>query len=790
MTKSELDANSLAILEQTVRLFEAQNQNTLKEQIDKDKSHLTQEFVKEMLEVIQQNTTTGNVDVAFNLLYITNEVMTSQKFENLYPYLYNQYALYYLYTNNHQKAKTYIKKALELPHDDATSEVLKVNLGLVYFRSGEYKRAIEFYESMLSSGIIKDAKNTNSLKLNLSICYGEMGDFVKTEQILLELLKSGVKDENFLSQIYGNLSNHYGHIGRSDKERKYLLLSSRLSKNTNERNWHTILNNYLNLCFFYQKTEELKKADYYLEVFKKYALQINTLSYQVSYARVKIKMLTLQGRLEDAEAIADKMQKAFQKEDLKDYEYLSFLGVSGIVKLHLQKLDEAKEYFELLNSLAMQTNHNEFVHVSLGYLGVCQFFTLDVKNGLENIKNCFNYEADLRQNIQERLDQFYFSKDRSNMYQTVLETLIVNGDATLLFDILQHVKSSGITSCLDKVLSFKEFHAKLPKNSVYVDYYIKDKVCFCLVVSADEKEPVFIKLDIDEESLNKVVLNYQASLEDAKTTILDNPFEFLEEISKPLLEPLKSYIKTKDIIIFSRSASLNSLPMQILKLEERFLIEHIAISYTLHASLIFDTAKYIDMEIVVAYDDEDSEASKTNMIKECQKVNDIASKHYSVKALINDDNSYEYIAKNSFEILHLINHGSFFSDPLKSGFNLKQDAKEISVTLDGLFSSKLLNAKFIFMSGCYTAGTHSIKGEEVLGIISYLHSHQTKTAILSSWDILAEIDETVNIIEDFYTFWLDEKHPKAIALQKAILKNSQSQNPYDWAGYVMFGECF
>ena len=785
------DSKSTPTLEQAIRLLEAINAGKLQQQIQKDKEHLTQEFVREMLNVIQENNTTGNVDLAFSLLNMTKEVIDSQNFENLNSYLYNQYSLYYIYTNNHAKAEAFIKKALVLTHENDTSEALKVNLGLVYFRNGEYQKAIRFYENALKNGIIKDKKNIHSSKLNLSICYSEIGEFKKTLEIFENLLSDDIQDDNLLSQIYGNLSNHYGRIGRSDKERKYLLLSLKVSKNMKDKNWHTILNNYLNLSFFYQKDENLRKANYWLEVFKKYAMQVNTISYQISYARVKIKMLTQEAKLDEAESIVDKMYKIFSKEDIKAYEYLSFLGVSGMVKIHLKKMEEAKEFFSLLNKLSIQTDHHEFTHISLGYLGICQFFTLDVQNGLKNIKKCFNYEVDLRKNIQEKLDQFYFSKDRSNMYQLILETLIINDDTVLLFDVLQQIKSSGISIGLESILNFKEFHKKLPQNSVYVEYYIKDKVSFCLLVSSDEKYPIFMKLDIYEENLKELVSKYQDSLEDARYQILENPFEFLGQISKQLLEPLEKYIKSKEIMIFSRSSHLNYLPMQILKLEDKFLIEHIAISYTLHSSLIFgDDTNYKNVDIVVSDKEDDKQISKENMLKESNRVKDITSKHFITNSLLNDDNSYDFIKEKCFEILHLINHGEFIDDPLSSGFSLKKDAKDITIQIDQLFATEFLKAKFIFMSGCYTGGTYPLKGEEVLGIVSYLHAHKTKTAILSFWDILAEIDETVNIVEDYYRFWLDEKEPKAIALQKAMLKNSDSINPYDWARYALFGECF
>lgn len=778
------DSDASPHLELAIRLLEAHKEKKLREQIQKDRESLSIEFANTILDVIEENNTSGNLDVAFSLLTILSQVIQSQKFEELYPYLYHQYGIYYLYTSDNHMAQKYLLKALEKKDDIA----MLINLGLVYFKGGEYKKAIEFYTSLLQKDGLK-TKDILAIKINLSNSYAEMGEFQKTTSILEELESLDIKDEKQLSQIYGNLARNHGHLGRWDKERKYLLKATRLAKQMPQRDWHTILNNYINLSFFYQKEKNLKKAEYYLNTFKKYALMVNTISYQITYARVKIKLLTMQNKLLEAEAIIDKTFEEFSKTHTKDYEYLSFLGVSGLVKMHLQKMGEAKEFFAKLYKLSIDSSHGEFTHISLGYLGVCQYFTIEVEKALKSISECFEYEVDLRENISDSLDQFFFSSNRENMYQLVLETLLVHKDYTLLFDILQKVKSTAITTKLKTIIPYEKFSAMLPKNTIYLEYYIKGKTAFCLAISQDQKEPVYIKLDINEAELKDIYLRYQESLKDARYMIFENPFEFLAEISDKLLNPIEKYIDSKEIMVLSRSSYLNYIPFNILRYKDSFLIEHIAITYTLHSSLIFGSISYKSASIISSLKDSDKMEEQTNFKKECKKVEKILKKHYHTTSNINKENSLKLIIENSFEILHLLNHGSFEQNPLQSGFYLKKDGKDIFINLEELFTQNQLNAKFIFMSGCDNGKIHTLKGEESLGVISFLHTLGTKTAILGVWEILSS-DTTINIVEDFYKYWLEDKQIKTIALQKAMVKNKIGVNPYDWAGYALYGEGF
>ena len=91
------------------------------------------------------------------------------------------------------------------------------------------------------------------------------------------------------------------------------------------------------------------------------------------------------------------------------------------------------------------------------------------------------------------------------------------------------------------------------------------------------------------------------------------------------------------------------------------------------------------------------------------------------------------------------------------------------------------------MSGCSTGEVYTIKGEEPLGIVSYLHSNGIKSAILSSWKIPSGLETTVDIVRDFYRYWVEDGLCKSEALQRAMMRNRRG-NPYEFCGFVLFGE--
>jgi CHAT domain-containing protein len=262
----------------------------------------------------------------------------------------------------------------------------------------------------------------------------------------------------------------------------------------------------------------------------------------------------------------------------------------------------------------------------------------------------------------------------------------------------------------------------------------------------------------------------------------------LKKLSDKILLPLHKYIEKKEKLIISRSSHLNLLPMQIFPYREGLLFEKIAISYALSSALVFFEHQNIQSATLISNSTEyDSPKAKELFVQELNYVEEILESQYSVEKFLEDNDSRNRLFEQKQDIIHIINHGTFSTkNPNSSGIFLKERGRDIFVNIDNLFGHEI-ETEFIFMSGCSTGEVYTIKGEEPLGIISYLHSNGVKSAILSSWKIPSQLEVTVCVVRDFYRYWIEEKLDKSVALQRAMVDNKRI-NPYEYGGFVLFGE--
>lgn len=748
-------------------------------------SELSRELVNVLLDSAQKMmANNGFTTIVPLILEVVGAIIERKGFFELEAYWHNQYVIYYLYSNQPQKALASIESAFDCDIDnELLIDRLEINRGLTLYKLGRYEEAIALY-----ARIEDTTHNLVDLKHNLVLFYKELGNFSKALSILYELLEMLERDDfNQRSKVYGNLANIYGVLGRKEKQREQLLLSLRASKCSVDRNYEIVIANYFNLANFYLNQENFNKGEFWLNVFKNTAKRIQRESdYFFNYALLKIRFFLKKDDFFSAKAIIEKILPDIN-ENSSNVEYLSFLLQFGICHLGEKETDKALEVFEKSIALATKTKHNEFIQIARGYLGICQYLLNDEVNAKENIDAFFRQENFLRRHINDSLTQFYFSVDRESIYHSIIEILVFKNETKLLFEILQNVKSNAVSFNSDKRISYASLREKMDEKMLILDYYVKDELVFCLVVEKGFDAPVLLRLESSEAEIVATAKDYFTVLSYARGITLYNPFQFLEKLSDKILLPLAKYIENKETLVICRSSHLNLLPMHIFPYVKGLLLEKVATSYALNSALIFfEPSIMTGCNIITSSQANDSPKTRDYFEKELNHVEMYLQQKYRVEKFVEDPNSKERLFNNRRAIIHLINHGIFRNEKLnKSGMFLKDKGKDVFINIDELFSHKL-NTEFIFMSGCSTGEVHTLKGEEPLGIVSYLHSNGTKSAILSSWIIPSEIETTVDVVRDFYRYWVEGELSKSMALQRAMIDN-KTVNPYEYAGFVLFG---
>jgi len=766
-------------------LIVAHHKGKLDDILEQREEELTEELVNVLLDSAQKMMASdGFTTIVPLVLEVIGAIIERKGFVKLEAYLHNQYVIYYLYTNQPQKAMESIERAFScVIESELLIDRLEINRGLTLYKLGQYEEAIALYKRIEDT-----THNIIDLKHNLVLFYQELGNFSKSLTILYELLEIIDRDDlNQRSKVYGNLANIYGTLGRKEKQREQLILSLRASKCTLDRNYEIVIANYFNLANFYLNQKNFVKGEFWLSVFKNSAKRVKRESdYYFHYALLKIRFFLKKDDFFSAKAIIEKILPDIDTNS-SNAEYLSFLVQLGICYLGEKEIDRALEVFENSIVLATKTKHNEFIQTIRGYLGICQYLLCDEKRAKENIYAFFRQEDFLREHIGDLLTQFYFSIDRENIYHTIIEILVSKNETILLFEILQNVKSNAVNFNSNKRIDYTSFVKQIDDKSLVLDYYVKNGLVFCLVIEKGLDAPILVKLECNEAEILEITEKYFKTLTYAKQMVYFNPFQFLEKLSDKILLPLSDYIEGKESLIICRSSHLNFLPIHIFPYKDGLLLEKVATSYALNSALVFFESNNIKDAILISSSQaKDEPKTKIYFDKELNYVESYLSQKYIIKSFREDTDSKEKLFTNKSDIIHLVNHGTFSNNKLNSsGMFLKENGEDIFINIDELFTHKL-NAEFIFMSGCSTGEVHTLKGEEPLGIISYLHSNGIKSAILSSWKISSQMETTVDVVRDFYRYWVEEGLSKNIALQRAMIDNKKI-NPYEYAGFILFG---
>jgi CHAT domain-containing protein len=204
---------------------------------------------------------------------------------------------------------------------------------------------------------------------------------------------------------------------------------------------------------------------------------------------------------------------------------------------------------------------------------------------------------------------------------------------------------------------------------------------------------------------------------------------------------------------------------------------------------------------------------ESEKIKSILDRNNIKSDFYSGNDA-KEEKMKQVCKSSSPEVLHIATHGFFFSEPteeygtsgknpFKSSINplfrsglifsganhVWTGGEEIEGLENGILTAyevsnlDLQNTELVVLSACET-GLGDIKGGEgVFGLQRAFKVAGAKTIIMSLWKVPDK--ETVELMELFYSNWLEKKMSKYEAFTQAQREMRKKYPPYFWAAFVM-----
>ncbi|MBM4159385.1 MAG: CHAT domain-containing protein, partial [Ignavibacteria bacterium] len=210
-------------------------------------------------------------------------------------------------------------------------------------------------------------------------------------------------------------------------------------------------------------------------------------------------------------------------------------------------------------------------------------------------------------------------------------------------------------------------------------------------------------------------------------------------------------------------------------------------------------------------------------LEEANIITDILKKNnFTVTEYTGEEAVEEAFKTHNFDkapqILHISTHGFFFPEPdkkyEKSGitesrqvFRLSDNplfrsglvfaganriftgGSEIEGVENGILTAyevsnmDLSNVELVVLSACET-GLGDIKGGEgVFGLQRAFKTAGVKTIIMSKWKVPDE--QTVELMQLFYSNWLDKQMDKYTAFREAQKQMSKKYEPYFWAAFII-----
>ncbi|MBC2701607.1 MAG: tetratricopeptide repeat protein [ANME-2 cluster archaeon] len=633
-----------------------------------------------------------------------------------------------------EKATDHIEKSLEIAKDieaKAGESNCYINLGNIYLNSGDFEKAIEYYKKSLN--IKKDIggrAGESNCYTNLGIIYQRLGDFEKAIEYHEKSLETAkdTRDRAEESNCYGNLGTVYLNLDDFEKAIEYVEKSLEIAKDIGYVDSERIA--YFNLGLIYSESKKLGLAyDYY-----KRSIELSEMmGEKLVVEDKKIRFYThttnaYQNIIPICCKLENKVNKAFEYvEKSKCRAFLDLMANTEIkpsVELTSKLkslLDEEDNYLSKLQEI--QINHLRQTKV-----------TVDI--------------SEVRR-IVEKLNQIYDKIEKHDPEYVFIRR--------------------GNSFSWDKVQNFLHSQRK-DRDIVLVEYFTTRDMTFIFLISSKDNKLHVEPVSLSAEELNRYIKVYWREVvefQDIGDTWI--------ALGDYLIEPISEYLSEGDLIYFVPYGPLHYLPLHVLELNGKPLIENNPVAYSPSASLLKFYKNKGSGKL-------QSCASFGVMFEE--EAEDVAEL-FSIEAYKGKSATKDKVFKNCTDkdIIHFSCHGHFdYVNPLSSGIELYDSV----LTAREIFDLRL-NTEIVTVSACQTGLNEISLGDELIGLTRALLYTGAPTVIVSLWSVDAR--STQELMHEFYT-QLKNGVNKAVALQEAqkkIMNIEGYSHPYYWAPFVLVG---
>ena len=336
----------------------------------------------------------------------------------------------------------------------------------------------------------------------------------------------------------------------------------------------------------------------------------------------------------------------------------------------------------------------------------------------------------------------------------------------------------------------EELQQKLSENQFVLKYILL------------EEELVIIQVAKDKINIELIEWKYNEQVEAMRLATLAKNDKILDELSSLLGKVLIPEIDSEySSLIINPDGILTQLPWEIIKKDDRHLIEDYDIRYTSNLGFIFPKIETKSQEELLAIytpeypksDEKFVTRSSPVYLKGAQNEASIISNYFPSR--IYNDNLTKTLFKQTApqaSLLHLAMHAEI--NTTNSGLNrLLFDGDSDSdkhLTLEEIYGMKM-SANLAVLSACNTGFGNDNDGRGMESFQRAFTFAGVPTTVASLWEV-PDLS-TEKIMVNFYKN-LKKGQSKSQALKNAKVnfvdthKGTKLEQPYYWAGFVVYGD--
>ncbi|MBF0320471.1 MAG: CHAT domain-containing protein, partial [Nitrospirae bacterium] len=657
----------------------------------------------------------------------------------------------YLYAGRFNRALAYAEKIppiLEKSENDGLKQEMLNLYGLIYMASGDFNRALEYFESAMQiSGITPEISNNLGTLHVLMNSYGKAGEYYEKG---LESLKGGnAADKALYAQIHANMA--VLHINMKEESRAGEKLKEAFSQFQGVAENHKKVAGLINIAKAYMSMagkSNIHNAYNALEEAQKTAVSIGDNKALPFIFIYKSKLYETQKDYKSALVLLRKSLSAATTYDVKESVYTIYRQMGRILN-KTGKTDEADEaitaYRDAVRAIE-DIGLDAFVNCTL-----CgeTFFKTEIEPVFYELAECL---------IERSSKAGSHAASQKDLYEAR--------------DTIEQLRAAELKDY------FKDTCIDIQKARESRLDTVSDKSAVLYMVSFPEKLYILVSfpsgikmyhVNISSGDYNREVLTFRRLLE-KRTTMeyLPHGQRLYDILIRPIEQDLA--LNETDTIVYVPDRVLRMVPLGALHDGKDFLIRKYAVAGTVGVFLTdagaFKAEKDSRMLVTALTEPRQGYVPLPFILDEVKGI----GQAYNSNLLMNEKfvlpNLKSEFKDKQYTILHMASHGEFTGDAAKA-FIITWDGKITINDLEtqikeGRYSAKPM--ELLALSACETA-----VGDEraALGLAGLSVKMGVKSTIASLWSVNDEA--TSILLVDFYKELKTSGGFKAKALRRAQL---------------------